>query len=643
MNNVYLKKIVNQEKLNTKIQLVQEHLDLAREELIQLHKNKLLSEEIDRDPKIWTGAEAKVQEFLKKLPSSIEHQNGQNPVSYKVVVNVGKKDGKVQQNRFTFYESGRVYDYNLMRSLGYVLDGDKIIITSKDPSAIISMSDNIKLAIIDSKGNLIRLKTPESESMFDKPKENALLDNLQMVLDYAGFIPYFGDALDAINATIYFLRGKPFEGFLSLIAIIPVVGSVIALAVKSAFRTAKTAIKGTKTFTKLQATKLIEKWWVKGDIRGIKDLTKMLVASGKISTKQMDIIASSFRGFGKKLETAGDSVKGINSRVSKYLDDAGEKCKNGGKGIDDAVDDILKSQKKSADVAAAAAEKASKSFLRVPKKILNKLTFDLLPKIKAQSWWPAEKLAKLGKVTERRFIEQAVSRPDRLGYLMKLGGKTQRQMTSKELNSKLIKLGNKEKDEILDIFIKNPNLEKYMSTKRITGGIDFDKMFRSADDTTEFMTKLGKISNKEVNKNFSETIAKQSVGNNNILWNTYKDDLGNKIISSQLSREIKVNFAKNVDWFWNEFQQMQETFGFESSEHIKNYGVVPLSKWALSTSSPGTYASMQKSRDAILPFLHAAKKSANVANAAVNAFGIQLTDLEEYPPLGSDAATFKKT
>ena len=42
-----------------------------------------------------------------------------------------------------------------------------------------------------------------------------------------------GDALDVINAIIYFWRDKYFEGFLSLVAIIPVVGSVISLGVKS--------------------------------------------------------------------------------------------------------------------------------------------------------------------------------------------------------------------------------------------------------------------------------------------------------------------------------------------------------------------------------------------------------------------------
>jgi hypothetical protein len=74
--------------------------------------------------------------------------------------------------------------------------------------------------------------------------EQKWLDGVQTVLDYAGIIPVVGDALDVINAIISFIRAS-FEGkwvphatngLLSLIAVIPVVGSAIAIPLKSVFK-----------------------------------------------------------------------------------------------------------------------------------------------------------------------------------------------------------------------------------------------------------------------------------------------------------------------------------------------------------------------------------------------------------------------
>ena len=62
-------------------------------------------------------------------------------------------------------------------------------------------------------------------------------DNIQYIADFAGLIPVYGDIIDAINAIVYFIRGKFFEGVLSIIAIIPGVGSVIALPFKVLFKT----------------------------------------------------------------------------------------------------------------------------------------------------------------------------------------------------------------------------------------------------------------------------------------------------------------------------------------------------------------------------------------------------------------------
>ena len=74
--------------------------------------------------------------------------------------------------------------------------------------------------------------------------EQKWLDNVQTVFDWAGLVPVFGDAIDVINALISFTRagsqGKfmphGLNGLISVIAIIPVVGSAIAIPFKAIFK-----------------------------------------------------------------------------------------------------------------------------------------------------------------------------------------------------------------------------------------------------------------------------------------------------------------------------------------------------------------------------------------------------------------------
>ena len=72
----------------------------------------------------------------------------------------------------------------------------------------------------------------------DKEHEEQL-DKIQRYLDYGGFIPFIGDGVDALNGVLYFARNKPMEGILSFIAIIPGVGSVIAVPLKLVLRSIK--------------------------------------------------------------------------------------------------------------------------------------------------------------------------------------------------------------------------------------------------------------------------------------------------------------------------------------------------------------------------------------------------------------------
>jgi hypothetical protein len=452
---------------------------------------------------------------------------------------------------------------------------------------------------------------------------------LQTVLDFAGLIPIIGDALDVINAVIYFWRDKYFEGFLSLIAIIPVVGSVISLGVKG-------AIKGAKAT--LFSSKLISRWWLKGETKAVKEFCEYLMKNG-VSPKDIRTMAKQFGSFGSMMKNAGKAVPNMagGKSVAKAMDNAGGSFSVFMKGADKAVDAATAAKQ------VTKAAKESSKIWKTPKAVGNFLTFGLLPRIKKMPFFPTKQLAAMGEATKARFIKKSAQSPERLAYLAKFGGSKQRKVVTGEFADLYKKFGepgnsfSKEKIAAIDDAMgSTTELQKLW--KQDGASIDWDNMLQSATKTEDFMTALSK-SDPKLAAEFGETLTNQAVANNNILWNTYKESTANKIISSQTSKVLKTSFAKNVDWIWNEMQMAGETLGFESSEHLGKVGIIPLTKWAVASSMPGTYASMQATRDGIVGLGKAAKDTLNVA---ANAYGIQLSDMDEYPPLGAEQYTYQK-
>jgi hypothetical protein len=164
MNKTYLSKIIEQETINVKIQLIKEHIEIARREHIRLLQNKntadkkaSLLEQINKNKNTdsWVGEPMEdAQSFLLNLKCVKTQTNATNKDSYEVTVDInptGKEDEKKEKykNLFRFYSDGSVYDYNLASTAGYKLEGNKLVIYAKDPSAFVSIGDNTKLASID--------------------------------------------------------------------------------------------------------------------------------------------------------------------------------------------------------------------------------------------------------------------------------------------------------------------------------------------------------------------------------------------------------------------------------------------------------------------------------------------------------------
>ena len=652
MNQIYLEKIVQQEQLNVKIQLVKEHIDIARQEFIQLNENvddikrmSLITEqETESEDKFaWKSPNDKVAEFIQKFPenNAVRQLNmGSNPYAYEVqveIVPLADAEGKKSKykNMFRFYEDGSVYDYNLMGRLGWNFKSNKIEITAKDPGALVSVAKDRVLATIDANGVFRNIAyTEQSKSMFDKPKEIPWLDTMQTILDWAGLIPVIGDALDILNAVIYFFRGKYFEGFLSLIAIIPVIGSVIKLGIKGAFKAATTGIKaGLKGMKLTKFSGLIKRWWLKGDVKALETVGVDLVNKGAMTPSELKRVGGFFGGFVDRIRAIFSPVKKLvgDNIVLTKLDDAARKLGKGADGFRKAAN--------KAEAAAKAAKVKAKGLKiwKTPGKVFNFLTFGLLPKLRRMPFFPAKKLAAMADATRMRFIKRVAKDPSRLGALSKFMSVDGKKETVKQFKQAFGEYTKFEKKAMNDLLKANPLLRRYAG-RGIDGVPDFAKLFDSGEHTMDFFASAKRMKGTTISKKLEglgEIITTNSVDYNNPMWNLYKDADINKLISSQTAKTVQLQFAKNVDWIWNEMQMAGETLGFESSEHLGKVGLVPLTKWAMASSMPGGYAQMQKAKETLKQTLVLGKTTAKVAAGPF----VQLDDLDQYPPIGADEYT----
>ena len=124
------------------------------------------------------------------------------------------------------------------------------------------------------------------------------IDVFQTALDWLGFIPGFGDIIDAVNALIYFARGKYLDGVLSAIAIIPVAGSAIKLGFKGAIQTAGGAL----------AMQRIMRNAATGNGDELIKFYTQAIASGKLTKLQLRALADK-----------GDEIAALLTRGKSYI------------------------------------------------------------------------------------------------------------------------------------------------------------------------------------------------------------------------------------------------------------------------------------------------------------------------------------
>lgn len=220
-----------------------------------------------------------------------------------------------------------------------------------------------------------QLYTPSKvSSSIEDADEWEVIDYIQLAMDFLGFIPVIGDAIDLINALIYFYREKWIDGILSLIAVIPVVGSFIKLGLKGTFKAVGAA----------RASRSVKKA-IQGNPA---DFSKLL--SGAVNQKQIDRLQL------KQLEKFfGDTGIGLLRKSKSKIKSYESSLKTMGVPAEkvltefDKFEDIFSNLKSATTLAAKQTSKTSKAVSNIAKSTRRKTVkfFDGLLTIGTLGTW----------------------------------------------------------------------------------------------------------------------------------------------------------------------------------------------------------------------------------------------------------------
>ena len=260
---------------------------------------------------------------------------------------------------FKFYPHGDVYSYQFMGTYKYTVEQvngkdtiviDNVIDESIPPTQICDQltgckEGTIPRRVVVEQSRYGYLKLPELEKAkvedLSEPEANSWVDWLQTALDWLGLIPVYGDIIDAVNAIIYFARGKYIDGALSCLAIIPVVGSVLSISLKTGLKGVRSAAKATPIikllFSKSRKLDKVAQKWVRGTF-----------LKGKIGVKEAEALAKYGPYASKKLNSLSklfSKVPGLPASWARKFSDWTKKVSNGFEGLGIAGKDIKKLKK----------------------------------------------------------------------------------------------------------------------------------------------------------------------------------------------------------------------------------------------------------------------------------------------------------
>lgn len=217
------------------------------------------------------------------------------------------KDLLSSNNLFLFTNDGKEVAEYQDPELGTIYiqsDGNAEIVSTKKIVPWVYNKQTSTLSVNNKALELRKRIKIDNDALSTRSKEKQEIDNtraldiFQTILDWVGFIPGYGDILDAINAAIYFARGKQLEGYLSLIAIVPIVGSGLKLGFKGAIQSIGGAMAFRKILKQAQA----------GNVTAMSDFYRVALESGKLSRVQLSKLADHGDYVAKMLVSGKSSI-----------------------------------------------------------------------------------------------------------------------------------------------------------------------------------------------------------------------------------------------------------------------------------------------------------------------------------------------
>ena len=270
---------------------------------------------------------AKAERILKLLPDTEQVKQGDY---YIYRVELRKKTAAARggvTDKLTFYPNGEVYSLRKRTMYTYTYTTGDIEIFDKQGAK---------------QGDL---ETRQGENFIglgdtDIVDGGTWVDTLQTVLDWAGLVPVIGDFIDIINAIIYFVRQKWFDGVLSAIAVIPVVGSVLKLGIKNIGKPVAKLSKGLFVGSKTSRKAATDQFWQVVSNSGVitKDVERVLLSGldemGAYLNKTLDVAddfnfkSSGFETMIKQIdEFFVNSKKAISKTAPETMSKAGDLAK----------------------------------------------------------------------------------------------------------------------------------------------------------------------------------------------------------------------------------------------------------------------------------------------------------------------------
>lgn len=545
--NILLSKIILEEKaaavtLAAKLHRAKTNLN----EGIRLNEF-FIATKYDPDFKIKKPWPNTKQESILKRMGAKPFELGINPHGYEL---------DVAKDRWYFYNHKEAYSTVQTKYFGYDVTSDNNIQLWNEPNGWTKATGYKVGVITDKTGKPTFIEDPanraargivDPEAEETAGESNSVMDTIQTILDWVGFIPVFGDFVDLINALIYFIRGKWFDGILSCLAIIPLIGTGIKMSVKAIYKGAKVE-KLVKLITNaISSPKDAEKLW------------RELAQSGAITPSMYGELGSGLSTLSKTLNSSYSTIKkipGIDSKaIIKELEVFDEFLKNGGRSMDNMADAVKRGDKLPWLQTAAKTSTTKNSIIL---RLANSLTLRLIPKLKSMAFFSPEKISKIANGLSSRFMRE-MGDPTKLTALIKTAPLRKELIT--KMNTEIVSGISKlpvAKQALVATALKNANLSKVSDAK------DIDKLLKILKSNPSTVGVFDSVSN---------IVTKHSMENGSMLWTNFKNtDMNN--IKTLLSKDIipggsawykEVDFSlrKNLDIIWNEIHGTAEDLGIE--------------------------------------------------------------------------------